>query len=67
MFCLSFQIEKLEDDLSGFTNENRLLQQTIQKLEKQVANLHTQNETFERNEESYQEKVNYLICSLNQK
>ena len=59
-----FQIEKFENDIAGYTNENHLLQQTVQKVDKQLATLHTQNEslerTFEQNEQSYQEKVNLI-------
>ncbi len=52
------QVEKLENEISGFTNEIRLLQQTIQKLEKQLTTLHAHNESLEQNERSYQEKIN---------
>jgi prefoldin subunit 5 len=51
------QVEKLENEILGFTNEIRLLQQTIQKLEKQLTTLHAQNESLEQNERSYREKV----------
>ncbi|CAF3693774.1 unnamed protein product [Adineta steineri] len=58
------KIEKFEHDISEYTNENHLLQETIQKLEKQ---LHIQNESLEQNEQYYQEKINEcesLLISL---
>ena len=58
----SMQIEKLDNDIDGYMNESRLLQQATQKLEKQLTSAHAQNEslqrTFHQNELSYQEKVN---------
>ncbi|CAF4150962.1 unnamed protein product, partial [Rotaria sp. Silwood2] len=56
------KIEKLENDIDGYTNENCLLHQATQKLEKQLANAHGHNEslqrTYQQNELSYQEKIN---------
>jgi predicted RNase H-like nuclease (RuvC/YqgF family) len=40
------------------TNEIRLLEQTIQKLEKQLTTLHAHNQSLEQNEQSYQDKIN---------
>ncbi|CAF0725433.1 unnamed protein product [Rotaria sordida] len=65
------KLEKLENDIDGYTNENRLLHQATQKLEKQLANTHAHNEslqrTYQQNELSYQEKINEcesLLVSL---
>ncbi|CAF4784013.1 unnamed protein product, partial [Rotaria sp. Silwood1] len=65
------KIEKLENDSDGYTNENRLLHQATQKLEKQLANTQAHNEslqrTYQQNELSYQEKINEcesLLISL---
>jgi hypothetical protein len=54
---VSPQVEKLENDISGYTNENRLLQQTNQKLDKQLSILHGENEGLKQKEESCQGKV----------
>ncbi|CAF5109189.1 unnamed protein product, partial [Rotaria sp. Silwood1] len=65
------KIENFENDIIGYTNENHLFQQTIQKLEKQLTTLHAQNQslesTLELNEQSYHEKSNEyesLLISL---
>ncbi|CAF4067543.1 unnamed protein product, partial [Rotaria sordida] len=65
------KIEEFEDDIVGYRNENHLLQQTSQKLEKQLTTLHTQNQllesTLELNEKSHYEKTNEyesLLISL---
>ncbi len=51
------QVEKLENDISGYTKENRLLQQINQKLDKQLSILHGENEGLKQKEESCQGKV----------
>ncbi len=60
-----FKIEKYENDIDGYTNENRLLHQATQKLEKQLSNAHAHHEslqrTFHQNELSYKEKVRFLF------
>lgn len=61
IFIFLYQIEKLQDNILKFNNENDLLQQKIEKLEKQINILHTQNQSLEYDQQSYQEKVNYLI------
>ncbi|CAF4279111.1 unnamed protein product, partial [Rotaria magnacalcarata] len=65
------KVEKLDSDIDGYTDENRLLHQATQKLEKQLANAHAHIEslqrTYQQNELSYQEKINEcesLIISL---
>ncbi|CAF4867569.1 unnamed protein product, partial [Rotaria sp. Silwood2] len=64
-------IEKFENDIVGYTSENHLLQETVEKLEKQLNNLHIQNQslenTLELNQHSYHEKSNEyesLLISL---
>lgn len=55
-------MEKNENDIEGYVNENRLLHQATQKLEKQLANLQSQNESLQRTlhqtEYAHQAKVN---------
>ncbi|CAF3274872.1 unnamed protein product [Rotaria sp. Silwood2] len=65
------KIEKFENDIVGYTSENHLLQETVEKLEKQLNNLHIQNQslenTLELNQHSYHEKSNEyesLLISL---
>jgi hypothetical protein len=63
-----FQNEKFENDVDGYANENRLLHQATQKLEKQLVHAHAHNEslqkTFQQNELSYQEKVNKSMMNI---
>ncbi|CAF3995313.1 unnamed protein product [Rotaria sordida] len=63
----SKKIGKFENDIIVYTNEKLLFQQTIQKLEKQLTILQTQNQSLELNSQSYHEKSNEyesLLISL---